>query len=279
MSTAGSVRRDRLADLGWACLKYLVVAVLLAVSVLPFLYVISVSFRLPAEFYGDPHWIPREPTLEPWRAAFEIVGGPLGKSAIVASGTAVLSMAITIPGAYVFGRKEFPGKQLAFYAIITVLLFPYILLVIPISATWHELGLFNTIPGLWIAYQAFVTPFAIWILRDFYQQLPFNLEEAARVYGCTQFSAFRRVILPLSLPATVAVGFLAFVIGWNDFLFSNMLTTGTGPQPAVVTLFKQQAGGERTFWAQVMAMTLMIGFPPTVLYLVARRYITETFAV
>lgn len=265
--------------MAWRGLRYLATGLLLAVSILPFVYVVSVSLRLPPEFFGQPHWIPRKPSLEPWKAAFEIVRDPLVNSVIVASGTAVLSMAITIPGAYVFGRKEFPGKQLAFYAIITVLLFPYVLLIIPISTTWHELGLYNTVPGLWLAYQAFITPFAIWILRDFYNQLPFNLEEAARVYGCTQFQAFRKVILPLSLPATVAVGFLAFVIGWNDFLFSNFLTTGTGPQPAVVTLFKQQAGGERTFWGQLMAMTLMIGVPPTVLYLFARRYITEAFAV
>jgi multiple sugar transport system permease protein len=124
-----------------------------------------------------------------------------------------------------------------------------------------------------------VTPFAIWILRDFFEKLPANLEEAAQVYGCSQFQAFYKVILPLSLPAVMATAFLAFLVGWNDFLFSNMLTTGTGPRPAVVSLYLQTVGGESRYWGLVMSQALVVGLPPTALYLVARRYLTESFAV
>lgn len=259
--------------------RYLLLFILLGMTLLPFIYALSVSFRTPAEFYGSPIWIPNEPTLEPWIAAINGLQGPLINSALIATGTAILSLLITIPGAYVFGRKEFPGKELAFYTIILALLFPYILLIIPISDVWNDLGLYNTIPGLWLAYQVFVTPFAIWILRDFFEKLPDNIEEAAQVYGCTQFSAFVRVILPLSMPAIIAVGFLAFLTGWNDFLFSNLLTTGSGPRPAVVHLFIVTAGGERQYWAQLMAETLLIGIPPTVLYMIARRQLTNAFTV
>jgi len=259
--------------------KGLVVLFLMGLTLLPFLYALSVSFRTPGGFYGAPVWIPSEITLEPWGRAIDGLSEPLKNSALIATGTAILSLVITIPGAYVFGRKEFPGKEIAFYLVILALLFPYILLVIPISDVWNELGLFNTIPGLWLAYQVFVTPFAIWILRDFFEKLPANLEEAAQVYGCTQFTAFARVILPLALPAIVAVGFLAFLTGWNDFLFANLLTTGNGPRPAVVYMFVVTSGGERQYWAQLMAEVLLIGAPPTVLYMVARRYLTSAFAV
>lgn len=200
-------------------------------------------------------------------------------SLLIASGVTVVSLLITIPGAYVFGRRDFPGKNIGFYAILITLMFPYILLIVPIADMWYTLDIFDTIPGLIIAYQVFVTPFAIWILRDFFEKLPANLEEAAQIYGCTNFGAFTRVILPLAKPAIISTGFLAFVVGWNDFLFSNMLTTGTGPRPAVVQLFIATRGGEGIWWGQFLSMTLIIALPPIFLYIAARRYLTETFAL
>jgi len=273
-----AVRQRNAEDWAFFGMKMLVLVFLLGITVLPFIYALSVSFRTPAGFF-EVTWIPNEITFQPWKSAFDSLREPLINSALIATGTAILSLLITIPGAYVFGRKEFPGKEIAFYLVILALLFPYILLVIPLSDIWNRLGLFNTIPGLWLAYQVFVTPFAIWILRDFFEKLPANLEEAAQVYGCTQFSAFVRVILPLALPAIIAVGFLAFLTGWNDFLFANLLTTGNGPRPAVVHMFVVTTGGERQYWATLMAEVLLIGAPPTVLYMVARRYLTSAFAV
>jgi len=240
---------------------------------------ISVSLRPPAELFGEPHLIPREPTLRSWRIALQTLGPFLKNSALIATGTAILSLLLTIPGAYVFGRLSFPGKRVAFYVIVGALLFPYILLIIPITDLWYTLDLFNTIPGIWIAYQVFVLPFSMWVLRDFFEKLPANLEEAAQVYGCTQFSAFVRVILPLSVPAIVAVGFLAFLVGWNDFIFASFLTTGSGPRPAVVQLFVSTTGGERVQWGQIMAQSLLIGLPPVVLYMIAQRYLSNAFAV
>lgn len=267
-------------DFSFHVLRYITLSLILAMTVIPFLFMIMVSFRAPPEFFGGgPHLITRQPTLQAWGTAWGELSGPLKNSALIATGTALLSLVITIPGAYVFARQDFPGKNLGFYLILVALLFPYLLLIIPITDTWRNLGLYNTIPGVIIAYQIFVTPFAIWILRDFFEKLPANLEEAAMVYGCSQFSAFYRVILPLSGPAVVATGFLAFLVGWNDFLFSNMLTTGTGPRPAVVELFLLTTGGETRFWAKIMAETIFVGLPPTILYMISRRYLTESFEV
>ena len=266
--------RDRL----YSSAHYAVILVLLAVALLPFIYALSVSFRPYSEIFGPVHWIPRDPTLEAWRLALEELSTPLRNSFFIATGTAIISLVITIPGAYVFGRKDFLGKKPLFYSIIIALLFPYILLIVPIISIWDSLALYNTIPGLWIAYQVFVAPFALWILRDFFEKLPANIEEAAQVYGCTQFSAFLRVILPLSVPAIISVGFISFLVAWNDFLFANLLTTGSGPRPAVVTLFISTIGGETTSWALLMSETLLIGLPPTVLYMVSRRYLSNAFA-
>jgi len=272
-------RRD-IYDVGFVALKAVLLSISILAIVVPLFYVVSVSFRPTTEvFLPTFHWLPQEPTTAGWEAAFDDLADELLNSLIVGTGTAILALLITIPGAYAFARKEFPGRRLIFYSIVIALLFPYILLIIPITDTWVNLGLYDSYVGLWVAYQVFVTPFAIWILRDFFERLPANLEESARVYGCTQFGAFVRVVLPLSMPAIAAVGFLAFLTGWNDFLFSNMLTRGSEYRPAVVQLFLNVSGGGTRQWPAIMAQTLIIGIPPTVLYLVARRQLTQAFEV
>ncbi|MFA9517892.1 carbohydrate ABC transporter permease [Halopenitus sp. H-Gu1] len=264
----------------FALLKYAAIAFFTVIVVLPMVLALTVTFMSPAEFFsGDPHLIPNEVTLQTWVEAFGVLDEALINSALIAGGTTALSLLICIPAAYIFGRQDFPGKEWGFRAIMVALLFPYILLIIPLTDTWYSLGLHNTIFGVVLAYQVFVTPFAIWILRDFFEGLPANLEEAAQVYGCSELQSLYKVILPLSLPAVMATGFLAFLVGWNDFLFSNMLTTGTGPRPSVVALFLETTGGQQRYWGLVVSMAFVVGIPPTVLYLVARRHLSESFAV
>ena len=276
MSTSPQVKS--LADRAWQAITYGFILFLIGIIVVPYIIVVFTSFKPSEAMFTSLALIPRNPTLEPWRRTLSTLAGPLVNSLFVAGGTAILSLLIAIPGAYVFGRKEFPGKEIGFYLIIMALLFPYLILVIPYSSWWLEFGLYNTIPGLWIAYQAFVTPFAIWVLRDFFENLPANIEEAAQVYGLSQFSAFVRVILPLAAPAVVAVGFLSFLSGWNDFLFANLLTNNSGPQTAVVTLYSIVNAGEQIRWNLMMASVVIVGVPPLVLYLIARRYIGNAFA-
>jgi multiple sugar transport system permease protein len=258
---------------------YGVITFLVLLNLIPLLFILSVSFMPAGEFFGDPHLIPHDPTLEAWTTGFAELQDNLVNSFVIGTGTALLALGITIPGAYAFARKEFYGKKAGFYAIISAMMFPYILLVIPIMDLWNTLGLYNTIPGMILAYQVFVTPFAIWILRDFFENLPQDIEEAAQVYGCTQFSAFLRVILPLAAPGIVAVGFLAFLTGWNDFLFANLLTTSLGPMPAVPVLYGTIGGGSgnRVYWGKLMAETLIIGTPPTIMYLMARNHLENAF--
>jgi ABC-type glycerol-3-phosphate transport system permease component len=97
------------------------------------------------------------------------------------------------------------------------------------------------------------------------------------VFGCTQFQAFYRVMLPLAKPVVVSLLFLSFLIGWNDFLFSNMLTTGEGPRTASVIIYVMAVGGERVEWEVLMVLTLIAGIPPVVLYILAQRQLMKTF--
>ena len=188
-------------------------------------------------------------------------------------------MLISIPSAYVFARKRFRFRESFFYAIAGTLVFPYILLLIPITSFWIRAGLHNTFTGLWIAYQVFAVPYCLWLLRGAFAKLPPHLEEAAMVYGCTQFQAFYRVVLPLVKPIIVAVLFLTFIYGWSDYLFSNMLSIDdNGPVTANVMLFNTVRGGELIQWELMMVATIITGVPPVIIYFFAQKYISRTFA-
>lgn len=272
-------RTNEVVDGSYRLALYLTAIVIALVSVLPFVYVISVVLRPPSELW-TVQLIPSELSTHFLEVAFGRINDLLLNSFYISIGTMALSLIIVIPSAYVFGRKQFQGKSVMFNIVLLIIMFPFVLLIIPITEAWHDIGLWNTIPGLWIANQIFVAPFAIWVLRDYFSKLPKNLEESAQVYGCTQFQAFYRVILPLATPSIIAIAFLSFLVGWNDFLMAGMLTTGTGPRPAVVGLFLTLFNANASVpYGTIMGEAILIGTPPTVLYLLARKSLSESFEV
>jgi ABC-type glycerol-3-phosphate transport system permease component len=260
-------------------LTYGTLFVVLALVMIPYSYVIVTAFKPPDDIY-DITWWPSEISFAAWRDVFAInhFHVYLFNSLIAGLGSAVLAVSIALPGAYIFARKEFPFREPFFYMIVGTLVFPFILLIVPITIAWIRIGLFDTFLGLWLAFQIFAVPYSMWILRGYFARLPRHLEEAAQVYGCTQFQAFWRVMLPMAKPVIASVLFLAFLQGWSDFLFSNMLTTGDGPRTAAVAIYTSTAGGERIDWSALMVMTMLAGIPPVVLYMFAQKHLSKTFA-
>jgi ABC-type glycerol-3-phosphate transport system permease component len=272
-------RGDDRSGMAVRLLTFATILVLLAIVLIPFGYVVVTAFKPDADIY-DVGWIPSRISFDAWRQTFGVDDFQvfLLNSLIAGIGSAVLAICIALPGAYIFARKEFPLREPFFYMIVGTLIFPFILLIVPITITWIHVGLFNTYLGLWLAFQIFAVPYSMWILRGYFARLPAHLEEAARVYGCTQFQAFYKIMLPLAKPVIVSVLFLAFLQGWSDFLFSNMLTTGDGPRTAAVAIYTSTAGGERIDWAPLMVMTLVTGIPPVILYMLAQKHLAKTFA-
>ncbi len=268
------------SSIGHKVLGYAGLVFILLLVMIPYTYIALSAFKPPGEIF-EVKWFPQEWSLEAWRYTLESVQFHryLLNSFFAGLGAAVIALFIAVPGAYIFGRKQFRGKEALFYTITLALLFPFILLVVPMTIIWIKVGLYDTMPGLWLAYQVFIIPFALWILRGYFAELPPSLEECAMVYGCTRFQAFYRVMLPLAKPVIVSLLFLSFLIGWSDFLFSNMLTTGEGPRTASVVLYVTAVGGERVEWEVLMVMTLMAGIPPVILYTLAQRQLMQTFAV
>ena len=257
--------------LRWALTGLLSFAILM-----PLIYAFAVSFWSSFELYAPPHLIPSSPTIRPWVLFLRDAGPYLMNSLLIAVGSSVLIISVAVPGAYAFARKEFAGRKMLFYLIVLIMLVPQVMIVVPTIQIIRWIGLYNTIPGIWLALMVGGMPIAVWILRDNFQKLPPNAEEAAQVYGCTQFGAFLRVILPLATPAIVAVAFLSFLSAWTEFLFSNMLTTSGGAQPVVVYLFSLMSPDAPIQWPYVMAGSFVVGIPPALFYLLAQRYLSES---
>jgi len=264
---------DRIFMLSRIGLHLLILAIVLP----PVIFALSMSIRPTTEWYSTFAIIPSEIKLEWYVQSFEELRPALMNSYLRGLGTAIIGLVACVPSAYAFSREEFPGRESSFYWIIGVQLFPPIIVVVPILVAYLRLGLNDTIVGLWIVDMIFVIPFGVWVLRDFFSNLSTSLEDAARVYGCSKFSAFVRVILPLTMPAMLAVGFLAFIRGWNEFLFAQLLTSDKATV-GIIQLVEATGEHSNKHWGRIMAKTIIISVPPAVMYLIARRSIEDAFS-
>lgn len=242
---------------------------------LPMLLALGMSFSERSAVFGPPNLIPGEPTIAFWVEFLDRALPFLINSAIIGVGVSILALLIAIPGAYAFARKEFPWRKRIFYAIIFILLVPEVIVLIPIVQIIRWVNLFDTMWGIWLALIIGNIPLSIWLLRDNFQKLPPNIENAAQVYGCTEFQAFRLVVLPLATPIIIAVAFLIFQGAFTEFVFTNMLSTEQGAMPAIVHLFRQFNPDIPVNWPYTMAGSYIITLPPLVFYIIARKYLEE----
>lgn len=274
MSRAVEEHRD-LWDVSWTVIRVLVVVALFAAALIPALFALSMSVRSAANFYS-PIWIPTAPTLQWYTEAWNATAPLLENSYLRALGSTIITLIVTVPASYAFARRDFAHKSLLFYAVVGVLLFPVIIVAIPITVAFFNLGLSDNIIGLWLVDLVFLVPFTVFLMRDYLSALPANIEEAAQVYGCTPFTAFVRVILPLSVPGILAISFFSFVISWNEFFFGLLLTVDTA-KPAIASLNAAVSSEATLKQGTIMARTVLISLPPTVMYLFARKSLTQTF--
>lgn len=277
MSTRSRIGELNVTNVVWTGLRYALIIALLGTIVPVVLYAVSMSIRPASQFYNPFAIIPSHIVLTWWKQAFSQLAPLLQNSYLRATGSSILVLSISIPAAYVFARKQFAHKEKLFYSVGGVVLFPVIIVVVPFVVLFYNYNLYGSIIGLWFVDLIFTVPMAVWLLRDYFSDLPASLEDAAQVYGCNEFSAFVRVILPLAVPGIVAVGFFTFVISWNEFLFANILTD-QNTTTAIVNLATAVSTEVNKNWGRVMAKALIITLPPAVLYLLARGSLTEMFS-
>jgi len=218
------VRRPRARRIVRGTPFALLVAALVLYCLLPFLWTIITSLKSLEAIYRSPTtYLPHPVDLSNWRAVLTLsrFTHALLNSAIVASSATALSLAIGSVCAYALARLRFPGKNLVLTLVLAVAMFPGIAIISPLYLQFSEWGLINSKLSLILPYVTFTLPICIWTLTAFFRDLPVELEEAARVDGCSRLQTFVQIIMPLAAPGVFTTAILLFIAAWNEFLFAR----------------------------------------------------------
>jgi multiple sugar transport system permease protein len=252
---------------------------LLLYAVIPMAWMFSTSLKTQfAALQQPPVWIPKDPTLDQYRtllSPYNDIGQDflryLRNSLWVSFATTILGVLVAVPAAYAFSRFNFPGKNALFFAILVRNMFPLVVFLIPLFILMQNLGLVNTHWSLIITYLTFGLPLSIWLLKGFYDNIPPQLEQAARIDGATRFQAFFLIVMPLSSPGIIATAIYAFIQAWNEYVYAvtflnndKLLTLPVGLQ----RFFSEYS----TNWPGLMAASFIMSVPVVTLFLVLQKY-------
>jgi trehalose/maltose transport system permease protein len=260
-------------------LFYVLVLVILFYIVFPFYWAFRSSITPNAELFATPvtYW-PTQPTLENYRLVLSdtLFLQALLNSTVVATAVTLISLLIGVLAAYALGRFRFRGRTPVLYLVLSMTMFPQIAVLGSLYALVNALGLYNTLGALVLTYLIFTLPFTVWVLNSFFQAMPGDLEEAAKVDGASPLQTLYMVMLPLVAPGLVTTGLLAFIAAWNEFLYALSFTQTPDKRTvplAIFTFSPQTGGGFEIPWGQMMAATVVVTIPLIALALIFQRRI------
>ena len=265
---------------------YSIVILWTFIVLFPFYWLFTTSLKKPLHVSRGPRYMPYvdfQPTVKHWQYVFgqqrDTTLRHFRNSLIAATGSTILALVIGSMAGYGLSRFQYHWKfppwkndDIAFW-IISQRFLPPALFVVPFLILYVSLGLVDTHIGLIIVYTMFNLPFAIWIMRDYFNNLPPDLEESALVDGATRWQAFLRIVLPLSAPGLVSVAIFSFVFSWNEFLYALMLTNFDAITMPVLIAAQNNTRGVQ--WWFISALTLTAVTPVVLLGLFMERFITK----
>ncbi|MFZ1401431.1 MAG: carbohydrate ABC transporter permease [Candidatus Promineifilaceae bacterium] len=267
-------------------LFYAVLAIVSIYLLFPFYWAINSSFKTENQLQMTPAtFVPRDPatnevsfSLRNYQGVFqnEDFGRGLINSTIVAISTTVLSLVIGSFAAFALGKLRFRGKTPSLYLILSMTMFPQVAVLTGLYAVIRELQI-PAIPSMILSYMIFTLPFTTWVMTSFFRGLPDELMQSAQVDGATPFQTFYKILLPLTLPALVTTGLLAFINAWNEYLFALTFTTiesSARTVPVVMALFTGQISRQEPF-GEIMAAAILITIPLLILVLIFQQKIVE----
>ena len=246
-------------------------------ALFPFYWALNTSFKSENEMFQRATYLPQQPTLKNYEYVFRdgTFFRALRNSAFVAGTTAVLALVVGSFAAYALGRLHFRGRTIILYLVLTMTMFPMISILSGLYSIVKETGTFGTPFALVMTYPVFTLPFTVWVLTSFFRGLPEEVEQAAVVDGATAFQTFRLILLPLTAPALVTTGLLAFVSSWNEYLFALNFTV-TAPAAQTVPVAIAQFTGidsQQEPIAEIMAAAMVVTIPLVVLVLIFQKRI------
>ncbi|MCW8218677.1 MULTISPECIES: carbohydrate ABC transporter permease [Streptomyces] len=246
---------------------------------LPVFVMVTSSLKPLEDVTGKFRWIPTGLTIRPYFDIWETV--PLAdyfaNSLIVAGSATVCSVVIAVFAAYAVSRYTFRGKRVFTVTVLSTQMFPGILFLLPLFLIYVNIGnatgiaLFGSRFGLILTYLTFSLPFSIWMLIGYFDSVPRDLDEAAKVDGCGPLGALFRVIVPAAIPGIVAVAVYAFMTAWGEVLFASVMTNDATRTLAVG--LQGYSTQNDVYWNQIMAASLVVSLPVVAGFLLLQRYL------
>jgi ABC-type glycerol-3-phosphate transport system permease component len=253
-------------------LRYAAIAIIVFVMLLPIYWVIATSLKPESMIETwPPSWIPDPITFANYTTVFRDL--PIGRfflnSAIIGAAMMVSNVVLCSLAGYTFARKNFPGRDVLFLLIVGSMMVPTAARLIPDYIITIKLGMLNTYQG--IVLPTAVTGFGIFLMRQFFRQLPIEVEDAARVDGCSEWGVFFRVVLPMSRPAITSLALFALVWSVEDVLWPLVVTSDLAMRPLQVGI-TQYLSGEFILWGPMTAVTALSIIPFAVIFLLMQRH-------
>ena len=251
---------------------YIFLIIALVWTIFPVYWMIKSSITVNSEMYvARPSLIAKHYTFENYVDLFTKTEFPraLLNSLMIAFLTTVCCLLISILGSYAMTRLKYPGRRFFKTSIIFSYLIPTAVLFVPMYVFVSKLGFYDNKWALLIIYPTTVVPYCCYMLMSYFKAIPYALEEAALIDGCTRMKSLRYIITSIALPGIAVVATFAFTMSWNEYLYAMIMTTSPVQQTAVVAIssFKY---ADSAIWGRIMAASVLTSLPVTIIYIVAQ---------
>ena len=248
------------------------------VTLIPILYALSVSFNGQNSLLSsDFSFIPKEFTLDNYRQVFlgEDIIAWFGNSMLLAVSTVVLSLAVAIPAAYCFSRRRFPGRRAILKCLVLLNSFPAILSMFAIYRLLRSFGLVNHRIGLILVYTGTMAVFSLWNTKGYFDTIPTEIEEAARMDGAGNLQVVTRIVLPLARPSIVVTALMVLIYVWNEYIYATTFLTGEQNYTLAAGLYALQATEMSGSWPVFAAASITVSLPVLVIFFLCQKHMTS----
>ncbi len=261
-------------------LTYLILLVMIVISVFPAIWMLSTSIKKPTEMFDNPpEIIPDEPTFDNYLTVTSSskMYTAFMNSTIITVCVVFLTLLISVLAGYGFARHAFRGSSVLKIGLLFGQMIPSVVIIIPLYFLFSSMKLLNTHFALIMADMALTIPMGVIMLSSFFESVPRELEEAARIDGCNALSALFRVVLPVAKPGMISVAIYTFIHAWEEFLFALNLTSSakTRTLPIAISMF---SGEFAVDWGSTMAAATVVAMPVLLLFLLCNRYFVQGLA-
>lgn len=264
----------------WQIATYVILLVMIVIAVFPAIWMISTSIKGPTEMFDNPpEIIPDEPTMANYISVLQNkkMYQAFGNSVIITAAVVVLTLFLSVLAGYGFARFKFKGSGILKVGLLFGQMIPGVVIIIPLYFLFSKVKMLNTRTSLVIADMALTIPMGVIMLSSFFEGVPRELEEAAKIDGSTGLGALFRVVLPVAKPGMISVAIYTFIHAWEEFLFALNLTTSskTRTLPIAISMF---SGEFAVDWGATMAAAAVVALPVLLIFLLCNRYFVQGMA-